>query len=138
MLKTTGTNMSVAMVAKIRPPITAWPSGAFCSPPSPRPSDIGSMPMIMASAVMTTGRQRTKPASMAAAAGSPSAASRSRAKLMTHTTLARPQPLAREADDQHRVGGRHAHAHDRAGQRRHRQRGAGGKQHPDDAGQRRR
>ena len=33
------------------------------------------------------------------------------------------QALAREADDQHAVGGRDAHAHDRAGQRRHRQRG---------------
>ena len=35
-----------------RSPITARPSGAFCSPPSPRPSAIGVMPMIMASAVM--------------------------------------------------------------------------------------
>jgi hypothetical protein len=46
--------------------------------------------------------------------------------------------LAREADHQHAVGGGDAHAHDRAGQRRHRQRGVGGEQHPDDAGQRRR
>jgi hypothetical protein len=32
-LKTTGTKKSVATVAKSRPPITARPSGAFCSPP---------------------------------------------------------------------------------------------------------
>jgi len=38
MLNTTGTKKSVETVAKIRPPITARPSGAFCSPPSPRPS----------------------------------------------------------------------------------------------------
>mgnify|MGYP003350064577 CR=1 FL=1 len=35
------------MVANKRPPITARPSGAFCSPPSPIPSAIGSMPMII-------------------------------------------------------------------------------------------
>jgi hypothetical protein len=45
----------VAKVAIDSPPITARPSGAFCSPPSPRPSDIGSMPMIIASAVIMTG-----------------------------------------------------------------------------------
>src|SRR5947208_5771756 len=42
------------------------PSGAFCSPPSPRPNENGSMPMIIASAVMTTGRNRVKPAESAA------------------------------------------------------------------------
>src|SRR5438445_736399 len=45
-------------MATDNPPITARPSGAFCSPPSPRPSDIGNIPMIMASAVMSTGRSR--------------------------------------------------------------------------------
>ena len=44
--------------------MTARPSGAFCSPPSPSPSAIGIMPMIMASAVISTGRKRVKPASM--------------------------------------------------------------------------
>ncbi len=39
--KTAGTKTSVAMVAHSRPPITARPSGAFCSPPSPSPSDMG-------------------------------------------------------------------------------------------------
>ncbi len=42
----------------IRPPITARPIGAFCSPPSPRARAIGNMPMIIASAVMQTGRSR--------------------------------------------------------------------------------
>ncbi len=32
---TAGTKMRVAMVAAQRPPMTARPSGAFCSPPSP-------------------------------------------------------------------------------------------------------
>ena len=36
------------MVANTKPPITAMPRGAFCSPPSPRASDMGSMPMIIA------------------------------------------------------------------------------------------
>ena len=40
--------------------MTARPSGAFCSPPSPRPSAIGTMPMIMASAVISTGRKRVE------------------------------------------------------------------------------
>ena len=41
---------SVASVAPISPPITARPSGAVCSPPSPRPSAIGIMPAIIAQA----------------------------------------------------------------------------------------
>ena len=57
-LKTEGTKTSVATVANSRPPITARPSGAFCSPPSPRPSAMGIMPMIMARAVIRTGRKR--------------------------------------------------------------------------------
>src|SRR5271165_4189126 len=43
---------------EIRPPITARPKGAFCSPPSPRPNAIGTIPMIIASAVISTGRIR--------------------------------------------------------------------------------
>ncbi len=57
-VNTLGTKNKVATVAKSRPPITARPSGAFCSPPSPKPNAIGTMPMIMASAVMITGRMR--------------------------------------------------------------------------------
>ena len=75
--------------------------------------------MIMASAVISTGRKRTKPASSAAAVGV--------AKLG--------QPLARETDHEDAVGRRHAHAHDGAGQRRHRQLRVGREQHPHDAGQ---
>ena len=59
-------------------PITARPRGAFCSPPSPSPSAIGAMPMIMASASSAPGGNRTKPASSAAATGSPSSCRRSR------------------------------------------------------------
>src|SRR6202007_346540 len=65
-LNTVGTKNSVATVAKTSPPITARPSGAFCSPPSPRPVAMGTIPMIIAKAVMMTGRIRTKPASTAA------------------------------------------------------------------------
>src|SRR2546428_11559231 len=57
-----GTNKSVVGVANRRPPITARPSGAFCSPPSPRPSAIGTIPMIMAKAVIVTGRIHAYPA----------------------------------------------------------------------------
>ena len=93
MLNTTGTKNSVATVANIRPPITARPSGAFCSPPSPRPSAIGSMPITIASAVINTGRRRTKPASSAACVASPSSLSFSRAKLITSTLLAVATPM---------------------------------------------
>src|SRR5229473_2283398 len=55
-LKTDGTKMSVAIVAQKRPPMTARPSGAFCSPPSPEPRAMGIIPMIIASAVISTGR----------------------------------------------------------------------------------
>ena len=86
---TAGTKSSVAIVAQIRPPITARPSGAFCS----ALSAIGPMPMIMASAVISTGRKRVKPASMAAVNGSSPSASRSRAKLTTRMLLAVATPM---------------------------------------------
>src|SRR3989442_11750025 len=60
MLYSTGTTTRVKHVATSSPPITARPSGAFCSPPSPRPNAIGSIPMIMASAVMQIGRSRSE------------------------------------------------------------------------------
>src|SRR5271170_504981 len=53
-----GTKNKVAKVATVRPPMTARARGAFCSPPSPMPSAMGSMPMIMAKAVMMMGRSR--------------------------------------------------------------------------------
>src|SRR5258708_3997732 len=46
-MKTVGTKNNVATVAKSNPPITARPSGAFCSPPSPRPKAIGIIPMAL-------------------------------------------------------------------------------------------
>ena len=93
MAKTTGTKTSVASVAQSRPPMTARPSGAFCSPPSPRPSAIGAMPIIIDRAVISTGRKRVAPASMAAWIASPQAASRSRAKLTTSTLFAVATPM---------------------------------------------
>src|SRR6267143_251234 len=85
---TDGTKTRVATVAHSRPPMTARPSGAFCSPPSPSPSAMGTMPMIMASAVIKTGRKRVKPASTAAIATSPCSRSRSLAKDTTRMLLA--------------------------------------------------
>ena len=84
------------MVATIRPPITARPSGAFCSPASPRPSAIGTMPMIIASAVISTGRSRVLPASIAASITVMSglAARTSLAKLTTRIELDTPMPTA--------------------------------------------
>jgi len=37
-----GTKKRVATVANMRPPMTARPNGAFCSPPSPIPMPSGS------------------------------------------------------------------------------------------------
>src|SRR6516162_2571451 len=58
MANTAGTKNNVATVANSSPPITARPNGAFCSPPSPSPSAMGSIPMIIAKAVINTGRMR--------------------------------------------------------------------------------
>ena len=90
---TVGTKNSVATVAKIRPPMTARPNGAFCSPPSPNPNAIGIMPMIMAKAVMSTGRSRVNPACSAASKALSPAFMRSRAKLTTSTLLAVATPM---------------------------------------------
>src|SRR5258708_6864569 len=73
--------------------MTARPSGAFCSPPSPSPSAMGIMPMIMAKAVMSTGRNRVTPASMAALAGSPWRSNSSLAKETTRILFAVPTPM---------------------------------------------
>src|SRR5882757_5359336 len=61
-----GTKNNVANVAIARPPMTARASGAFCSPPSPNPRAMGSMPTIIAKAVMMMGRRRVEPAETAA------------------------------------------------------------------------
>src|SRR6266849_911867 len=95
-LKNVGTKKSVETVAKSRPPITARPKGAFCSPPSPSPSAIGTIPMIMASAVIRTGRKRVKPACMAA-----------------DRTLPLIRLFPGKAHDQNAVRSGDPHAHDR-------------------------
>ena len=89
MVKTTGTKNNVAIVAQTRPPMTARPRGAFCS----ALSAIGPMPMIIASAVMSTGRNREKPASRAASSGARPSASFSRAKLITRMEFAVATPM---------------------------------------------
>ena len=81
---------------------------------------MGAMPMIMASAVISTGRKRVTPASIAALTASPVASSRSRAKLTTRIELAVATPM-------------HMMAPVSAGTLK---RGVGGEQGPDDAGQR--
>ncbi len=95
---TSGTKKSVETVANSSPPMTARPSGAFCSAPSPRPSAIGIMPMIIANAVIRTGRMRLAPASSAAVSGGAPAESRWRAN----------------DNHQNAVRGGDAHRHDRA------------------------
>src|ERR1700677_1740939 len=67
---TIGITSSVMNVAAIRPPITARPRGAFSPPPPPSSSDIRTLPRIIASAVLRTGRNPVVPASMAAVIGS--------------------------------------------------------------------
>ena len=118
--KTAGTKTSVATVAKSRPPMTARPSGAFCSPPSPSPSAMGIMPMIMARAVMMTGRKRVAPASTAARMASPWCC----------------EAVFGEGDDEDAVGGGDAHAHDRAHERGNAERGVGEEEEEHDAGER--
>src|SRR4029077_11791004 len=92
---TTGTTNSVAAVASTSPPITARPSGAFCSPPSPTPTSMGTIPMIIASAVISTGRSRVFPASSAAPRASPPVSTRrSLAKLTSRIELDTAMPTA--------------------------------------------
>src|SRR5262249_52981319 len=93
-LYTMGTKNSVETVAKSRPPMTARPSGAFCSPPSPSPRDIGSMPMIIAKAVISTGRRRVNPASSAAVRASAPSFRRSFANVTIRMLLAVATPIA--------------------------------------------
>ena len=76
--------------------MTARPSGEFC----PGSIAIGAMPMIIASAVISTGRKRVG----------------ARLQRGGERVLAFGELFAREADDENAVGGGDAHAHDRAGQ----------------------
>lgn len=61
-----GKNVSVANVDKSKPPITARARGAVWLPPSLTPSAIGSMPQIIALAVMRIARKRLVAPSWAA------------------------------------------------------------------------
>ena len=110
---THGTKSRVATVATRSPPITARPNGAFWV----LDIDIGSMPMIIAMAVINTGRMRVYPAAMAA---------RDRIAV-------RGQLIAGERHHQNRVGGCRTHTHDRTGQCRHRQSSVGQEERPNDA-----
>lgn len=73
--------------------MTARPRGAFCSPPSPSPSAMGIMPVIMARAVMMTGRRRVAPASSADWKASLVSAKRSLAKVITSTLFEVATPM---------------------------------------------
>src|ERR1700674_4925900 len=121
MVNTTGTKKRVAMVANSRPPITARPSGAFCSPPSPIPIAMGTMPIIIASAVMNTGLNRVEPASSAA-----------------QGIFGFGETLIRKTDDEDAVRRRDTHAHNGPHQRGYAQRCTRQIQHPADARQGRR
>ena len=102
--------------------MTARPSGAFCSPPSPSPSAIGTMPMIMARAVISTGRKRVKPACKGG-----------RDRIFSFRHL-----FCGKAHNQNAVCGGNAHAHDRSHQRGYAQSRVRDEQEPGDSGQRRR
>ncbi len=54
------------MVENVRPPITATPIGRHISEPSPLPIAIGTMPRMVVSVVITTGRRRERPPSITA------------------------------------------------------------------------
>ena len=73
--------------------MTARPSGAFCSAPSPMPSAIGIMPMIIASAVISTGRMRVAPASSAASDGAAPSCRRWRANETRRMLFAVATPI---------------------------------------------
>ena len=93
MANTVGTKKRVATVANSSPPITARPSGAFCSPPSPNPIAMGTIPIIIASAVIITGLNLVEPASSAARNALLVSAKRSFAKLMIRTLFAVATPM---------------------------------------------
>ena len=82
---------------------------------------MGTMPMIMASAVISTGRKRVNPASIAAPTGSPCAPA-----------------VPSRSHHQNAVRGGNAHAHDGAHQRRNAERCVRDEQEQNDPGQRRR
>ena len=74
--------------------MTAAPA-AHSAAAVPSPNAIGIMPMIMAKAVMRTGRSRVNPACSAASNALSPAFMRSRAKLTTNTLFAVATPCIR-------------------------------------------
>ena len=80
-------------VANSSPPITARASAAFCSSPAP-PIAIGIMPTIIAAAVISTGRIRVWPASIAASKAVLPASCCSRAKVTSRMEFADATPTA--------------------------------------------
>ena len=92
--KTAGRMKSVATVAAASPPITARPSGAVCSPPSPVPKAIGTMPASMAQLVIRMGRNRLVLAKMAAACGSDPCIRACSANVSNKIALATATPTA--------------------------------------------
>ena len=93
MLYITGTKKSVIPVATSSPPMTARPSCAFCSLPSPIPSDIGSIPIIIASAFINTGRRRVIPAASAAPTASRPTSRCPFANVTTRDVTERPETV---------------------------------------------
>ena len=88
-----GTNSSVVTVPTSTPPITARASTAFCSSPAP-PSAIGTMPTIIAAAVISTGRSRVVPADSAASTADIPVSRCSRAKVTSRIEFADATPTA--------------------------------------------
>ena len=91
-LKNTGTKNNVATVAN-RSLDDRTAQRSILLPPSPTPKDIGSIPMIIASAVISTGRNLVYPASSADSQGVFPACSRSFEKLTTRMLLAVATPM---------------------------------------------
>ena len=73
--------------------MTARASTAFCSSPAP-PIAIGIMPTIIAAAVISTGRMRVRPASIAASNAVLPASCCSRAKVTSRMEFAKATPTA--------------------------------------------
>ena len=109
-----GTKISVAKVANSRPPMTARPSGAFCSPPSPIPK----RHRHHAENHRAGGHQHR---AQARVAGGGRRAQR---------IVARRHALIGEGHHQNAVGGGQADAHERAHERRHAHRRLRQEQHP--------
>ena len=91
---TEGKAVRVATVARIRPPITARPRGAAAWPPSPKPIAMGSMPAIIAPAVIRMARTRPcAPCKVASCTVLPSRRLAS-AKVTSRIALATEMPMA--------------------------------------------